>query len=708
MRPLAVLAMRGCRTGAGASGLASCSTTRRSRGWRRGRGGMDPRQRVREVELVSDSRYLVGGMSSNGRTGWAHAAAEYEWRTTRGKPLANLGRRLLELEGCLAVTWRHVRGHRPKKDTSDDARYNREVDALAGELVRGIDLVLQGGEALALVGESGSGKTTAALGLIGYARPGTQIVGGTILFEGEDLRDADAVRLRSLYGGRIALVPQNPSAALNPALRVYAQFSDLMRAHGRDPTEATIGDLLASVSLPSSFARRYPHQLSGGQQQRLFIAMAMACDPALIVLDEPTTGLDVTTQRVIVELISRVRRERRVALIYISHDLAVVSSVAEVVAVMYGGVIVERGPREAIFDTPAHPYTRLLLDAIPHVDGERSALVGIPGRAIGTRWDENGCVFADRCPFHAPPVCDETQDLIEAGDGHVVRCARAPQLPPRARPLDSGHRREIDRTVPALEVLDVTATYGDVKEPAVSAATFSVHLGECVALVGESGSGKSTLARCIAGLHREWTGEIRFETAPLAHAARARPTEARQRLQIVFQNPDRSLNPRKTVGEIIGRPCRQLLGYDAKRTRSRVRQLLDEVSLPARYSLMFPRHLSGGERQRVAIARALAAEPQFIVCDEITSALDVSVQASLLELLEELQAAHGLSLLFITHDLGVVRSLADRVVVMQNGLVKEISDADRLFDTPRDAYTRDLLAAAPRLPRSHPSEVNRA
>jgi peptide/nickel transport system ATP-binding protein len=577
------------------------------------------------------------------------------------------------------------------------------VSAGSATLVRDLDLSLLPGQSMALVGESGSGKTSTALALMGYARPGTSIAAQTLRFGAHDLLVAPARDVRRLRGGSIGFVPQNPVTSLNPALRIESQFRDLLATHADRPAanNASISELLESVSLPGDrgFRRRYPHQLSGGQQQRVLIALALACGPDLVVLDEPTTGLDVTTQDHIVELIDEVRQRYGVSLLYVSHDLAVVAKVADRVAVMYGGQIVEDAPSDEIFTEPRHPYTRMLLDAVPRLEGERRMPVGIPGVAIGARWDGLGCVFSGRCP-HRAEACESAQALRPVAEEHAVRCVRAEALAgerSRVAVLQSTSRISHDAL---LQIDGLTASYPRAHEPAVRDVDLAVRRGESVAVVGESGSGKSTLARCVVGLHGTWDGEIRFEGEPLTTLAGSRSRAQRQRIQIVFQNPDRSLNPRHTVGDMVARPCRQLLGLDATAAAARVRDLLEEVRLPAFYSGRYPSELSGGERQRVAIARALAAEPDLLVCDEITSALDVSIQASLVELLIRLQRSRRLSLLFISHDLGVVRALADWVVVMRHGAVRESRRAEELFESPDDEYTSALLHASPRLPRA--------
>jgi peptide/nickel transport system ATP-binding protein len=520
---------------------------------------------------------------------------------------------------------------------------------------------------------------------------------------------ASAADLRRRLGRRISYVPQNPGASLNPATPVGFQIAEILRAHGLggDDVDRDVDALLANVALPTGtgFRRRYPHQLSGGQQQRIALAIALACKPAVVVLDEPTTGLDVTTEAQILTLIDKLRRELGTALFYVTHNLAVIGGIADRVAVVYGGALVELGPKAEIFERPRHPYTRSLIKAIPTLDGPRRRLVGIPGSAAGAGGYGVGCTFVARCAFRQPR-CNEPQPSEFVGPAHVVRCVRWREL---VGALDTAQSASalvtpVDPATASLLVIrDLTATYrqrGRSPFIAVHHASLNIRRGECVAIVGESGSGKSTLARCVAGLHERWTGEIRFDGMELPAAARQRSADVRRRIQIVFQNPDRSLNPYHAVRKIVARPCRQLRGMSARAAERRALELLEQVRLPRRYAQLYPVELSGGERQRVAIARALAADAELLVCDEITSALDVSVQASLLELLEGLRRQYALSLLFISHDLSVVRAVADRIVVMRDGVVRENRATEEILSSPEDAYTKALLAAAPRVPQT--------
>jgi peptide/nickel transport system ATP-binding protein len=558
------------------------------------------------------------------------------------------------------------------------------------------------GEILGVVGESGSGKSTIALALLGYTRPGVQFRGGTVEVGGESIIGRDARTVRGLRGKVISYVPQDPGGALNPSMRIGDAILDVLRAHRPQASgDEFLTAALARVELhrERGFDRRYPHQLSGGQQQRVTIAMATVCEPPVAVLDEPTTGLDVLTQdRVLAELL-RLRADQNMAMVYVSHDLAVVARMADRILVMYAGRVLEAGPTTMVLEDPRHPYTRALVSAIPDVRQPR-ALRGIGGVSVGVGEWPAGCPFAPRCE-HAQPRCESALPGPElAAADHAVRCWRWQELAPRQRRGGSSRLHLSARTgVALLEVSGLEARYrsGQDDQPAVRDVSFAIEPGECVALVGESGSGKSTIARCIAGLHVPSAGMITFDGQPLAGAAHARPLDARRRIQIVFQSPYQSLNPRQRVRSSIERPLRILRGLSRDAARQEVDELLARVRLPPRLAERFPAELSGGERQRVAIARALAAKPDLLVCDEVTSALDVSVQAAVLELLQELRADLRLSMLFITHNLGVVACIADSVLVMDQGAVCEAGAVDGVLTTPNHDYTRRLLEAAPSL-----------
>jgi len=579
------------------------------------------------------------------------------------------------------------------------------VELESGEpIVDDVSFEVTAGEVLGLVGESGSGKTTTALALLGYARPGCRVTEGAVEIDGKSLAGRSESAVRELRGRVVSYVPQDPGSALNPSLRVGEAIGDMLRAHasGRDPQDGALA-ALGRVQLPAerAFARRFPHQLSGGQQQRVTIASALVCEPPAVVMDEPTTGLDVVTQARILEEIDRLRREGGLAVVYVSHDLAVVASIADRIAVMYAGHVVEEGPAEEILARPRHPYTRGLIASIPdHIVPRR--LRSMPGVAVGVGERPAGCPFASRCPQRVERCDADMPQREEPGPGHRVRCFEWRNTPPLVlgQPIEA--KAAGTDAAALLQVEALRAVHKSRAGTVVAAddVSFAVAPGECVAIVGESGSGKTTIARCISGLHVPVAGQILLGGRALAARARARSRDERRRIQIVFQNPYDSLNPRHRVGDSIARPARLLRGLGAREAAFEVEALLERVRLPARLAGRFPGELSGGERQRVAIARALAAQPELVVCDEITSALDVSVQAAVLELLAELRAELGLSLLFISHDLGVVASVADRVLVLEEGVVCEQGPVAKLLARPSHEYTRRLVAAAPRLPES--------
>jgi peptide/nickel transport system ATP-binding protein len=568
------------------------------------------------------------------------------------------------------------------------------------DVVEDIDLVLHPGEVVGLVGESGSGKTTVGTSLLGYSRAGAVIAAGKVLLEERDVLSMHWRDVRAVRGEEIAYVPQDPASALNPAIRIGKQLVELLQLRGIGTAESRLQgarDGLAEVGLPNDdeFLSRYAHQLSGGQVQRVALAMAFLPKPKVLVLDEPTTGLDVTTQKMVLDTMAQLCRAHGDSALYVTHDLAVVANIADRVAVMYAGQIVELGPREAMFRNPSHPYTRALLDSIPHLSQAR-ALTGIPGRTPAPGARPEGCRFNNRCSFAVDACRAGVPELRPIAEGHRVRCIRAEEI--GSWDISRGTVPDADPDKPReviLSVENLNVFYG--RRQVVHEVSFDLAKAEVVALVGESGSGKTTISRSVGGLHKDWTGTIAFEGQPLAHGARQRSAINRKRLQYIFQNPYLSLNPRLTIEQIVKRPM-ELFGIaKGKEATERVVALLDQVALgPAMLRYQASR-LSGGERQRVAIARALAAEPDVIICDEITSALDVSVQGSIVELLEGLRQERGISMLFVTHNLALVRSIAARVEILQQGRVVEAGPVVDVMDNPREEYTRTLLNNSPRI-----------
>ncbi len=567
-------------------------------------------------------------------------------------------------------------------------------------VVMDVSFEIAPGEVLGVVGESGSGKTTVGLALLGHARRGLRIMGGTVMLGDEDILSLGEDELRRLRGSLVSYVPQDPASSLNPALRIDVQLREVLEAHssGRGNHDERIAEMMREVALSDDpkYLRRYPHELSGGQQQRVGLAMAFANRPRLIVLDEPTTGLDVTTQATVLATVRELAAAHQVAALYVSHDLAVVAALARRVAVMYAGRVVELGLAEELFESSAHPYTRRLVGAIPRLTGGRS-LLGIPGHAPSPVRPPPGCAFAPRCTMRIPECDVEVPPLIPVGPVHSARCIRALEVVTQKQvkpgnPLDVA-QGDADSAVLTLE--NVVARYGKIE--VLHSISLQLEHRECLAIVGESGSGKTTTARSIAGLHRDWTGSIRLGETELQTAARSRGTESRRQIQYIFQNPYGSLNPRKTIGETVAQPLAVFGLAKGRDADDRVAQMLEQVSLSASYARRYPDQLSGGERQRVAIARALISSPSILVCDEVTSALDVSVQAAIVELLGQLQRDLGLSMVFVTHNLPLVRSIAQKVVVLSEGSIVEYGETAQMLANPQQPYTRQLIADTPSL-----------
>lgn len=569
--------------------------------------------------------------------------------------------------------------------------------SLAGTKVNIVDSVsldLAPGEILGLVGESGSGKTTVGLAVLGYCRKGLEISGGIVRIGGKDILSLSSRELKEVRGHVVSLIPQDPGTALNPILRVGTQLAECF-TDKQSAIEENVMELLRLVKLPQTpeFLRSYPHQLSGGQQQRVGIAMAFANRPRVIIMDEPTTGLDVTTQAHVLETIRGLCREHSVAAIYVSHDLAVVGSLCDRIAVMYSGKIVELASTSQILAAPEHPYTRALIEAVPDLD-RATAVSGIPGSAPEPARRPPGCAFAPRCIAADTRCTKSVPPTVEIAIGHFAKCLKLKEVRTAATAVRTvEHYDAVDRDV-ALDVSGLEAFHEDFQ--VLKGISFKIHKGSCVALVGESGSGKTTTARCIAGLHRKQTGKITFGGEVIAAHASERSLQARQRIQYIFQNPYASLNPRRTIGQSVAMALEQFDSISNTDARKRVLAALDKVSLPSVTADRYPHQLSGGQRQRVAIARALIVNPELLICDEVTSALDVSVQAVVVELLEQLRRDHNLAMLFVTHNLAVASNIAQNVAVMQSGTIVEFGSVSDVMRSPVATETQRLLSDTPR------------
>jgi peptide/nickel transport system ATP-binding protein len=598
--------------------------------------------------------------------------------------------------------------------------------------VDGISFSIAKGETFALLGESGCGKSATAQGIMRLLPAAGRILEGRVVLEGEDLLSLSEADMRSWRGGRMAMIFQEPATSLNPVLTVGRQIGEVLERHlklrGEAATDRMV-DLLRQVGIadPERRLTEYPFQLSGGMKQRVMIAIALAGEPELLIADEPTTALDVTVQAQILDLLAKLQAERGMGMLLITHDLGVVARMAHRIGVMYAGELVEVASREEFFTKPRHPYTQALFEALPEISRRGLRLTTIPGQVPSLAAMPGGCRFADRCT-HVMPVCrDVSPPWREVGCGHTVRCHWQGEAA-----VDDGTRHavtelDIDPGKPFLQVADLKVhfpirkgflqgTVGHVR--AVDGVSLAISAGRTLALVGESGCGKTTVGKSLLQLIQPTAGNVMLGGTELVGLRGRRLRDARRHMQMIFQDPFASLNPRLRVGEIIAEGMGALgVETDSGARASAVAALLLQVGLPAEAVDRYPHEFSGGQRQRVAIARALAVQPELLICDEPTSALDVSVQAQILNLLKQLQAELGVAYLFITHNFAVVEYLAHDVAVMYLGRIVEQGRAEEVLRSPRHPYTQALLSAVPaphldnhaaviRLPGETPSPAN--
>jgi peptide/nickel transport system ATP-binding protein len=581
----------------------------------------------------------------------------------------------------------------------------RGTDRLA---VRDVSFTIGRRESFGLVGESGCGKTTMALAITRYLPRNGRVSSGSISVAGQDIASLGRDALRALRARTVSMVYQEPGRALNPSLRVGRQLAEVFEIAGLNRSQAAerAAEALRKVQIsdPGRVLRCYPHQLSGGMLQRVIIAMALAAQPALLILDEPTTALDATVEAEILDLVASLREELHTAVLFISHNLAVIAKMCDRVGVMYAGELVEEGPAREVFENPRHPYTVGLLRCIPR-RGQRKdhgRLDTIPGFLPAPGEVPVGCVFAKRCALADDRCVAESPPPYTVTATRSSRCHYHEQAPglPRATPEDLPLSRPGGSAGPVISLRNISKTFAARGESvhAVVGVSLDLRAGETLGLVGESGSGKTTLARVLVGLTAPDSGSvIEMAGSPLAPTASRRSRDQLRAMQIVFQNPDSALNRRHSVRYLIGRALTKLAGLAGGERESRLLEILRSVRMEPRHLGLRPVQLSGGLKQRVAIARAFAGAPQVLVCDEPTSALDVSVQAAILNLLAELQGRERVSYLFISHDLGVVRYLADRIAVLYLGRVVEYGDAETVFSAPHHPYTEALLSAVPSL-----------
>jgi peptide/nickel transport system ATP-binding protein len=579
--------------------------------------------------------------------------------------------------------------------------------------LRDVSMTVQQGETVGIVGESGSGKSTLALAIVRYLANNARIPNGTITFKGQDVYELSQAELRTIRGNEIAHVAQNASRALNPSLRIGTQIKESIELH-QDPASdkaamERVYEVLEQVNIPdpSEFAQRYPSELSGGQQQRALIAVGLSCNPDFLILDEPTTGLDVTTQAKLLDLIDDLKIEVNVGIMLITHNLGVVAQIADRVNILYAGKMMEKGPVDDVFDLPANPYTQALLATTPEL-GKQKNLRAIPGQIPALGDIPDGCIFADRCEFVTDECRSGDIEMEDVSENHETRCLNWETAVDD--PIESEFTTRETSTAGdvILEAENVVKHYdqGTIVQKlltdhnpvrAVQGVDLQVSENETVGLVGESGCGKSTLGRTLLRLHDPTEGTIRYRGDDLQDLSKSEIEAFRSECQILFQDPEASINPRKTVKSVIERPLKLFTEMDAGARDERISELLDQVFLTEDLKSKYPHELSGGQQQRVAIARAFATNPSLVVLDEPVSSLDVSVQASILNLLNDLREEFDTSYLLISHDMGVIETVCDRLAVMYLGKIVEQGSIRDVFEPPYHPYTRSLLSGIPSL-----------
>jgi peptide/nickel transport system ATP-binding protein len=585
----------------------------------------------------------------------------------------------------------------------EDLSLSYIVRGIPRPVLRGVSFEVRAGESYGLVGESGCGKSTTAYAAVRYLPRNGVITGGRILVAGDDVTKMSDEQVRQFRMRHASMVYQDPGAALNPTTKIGPQVAEAFTVLGQSKQEARASALRAmdrvQIADPERVFQRYPHQLSGGMQQRIVIAMALASDPQLLVLDEPTTGLDATVEASVLDLVRKLQAETNAAVLLIAHNLGVIRSICDRVGVMYAGKIVEEGNAAAVFEQPQHPYTLGLLRSLPRrgIRKSQKALATIPGSLPQIGADLPACVFVDRCPL-ATEICRTVEPPpVDLGNGRTSRCHHIDRLGEIVEPA-AAVGQETAHGELALTLANVSKTFHQSGHdvPALVKVDLTLYDGETLGLVGESGSGKSTLAKTILGIESpDSGGELELDAHRLGSSSMQRPTEDKRSIQMVFQNPESALNRGWTARHILARSVSKLTGLKGKAVNARVDKLAADLRLTQRHLDLKPRQLSGGLKQRVAIARAFAGDPRIVVADEPTSALDVSVQAAILNLLSELQVENKTSYLLISHDLGVVRYLADRIAVMYLGRIMEVGESETVFRGPNHPYTEALLSAIP-------------